>query len=164
MWNDMGGDSWELAVAPDGGTPETANVMPCSNTMFTVQGLDTGRWHVAWVRSVCGTDSVIYSDWSDSVRFYVPGDGQQGTEGIGNTADRYTYIMPNPATERVTVASSFRIGQVELYTLNGQRVLQQRVDGMSTVLDVSGLAAGTYILRVHTHNGVSNKKLVVKGA
>ena len=82
--------------------------------------------------------------------------------GIETTADRYTYVMPNPASGNVTVASSFRIGDVELLDLNGKSHLRTTVDGLSAALDISSLPAGTYIVRITTSAGTAYKKLVVK--
>ena len=82
--------------------------------------------------------------------------------GIETTADRYTYVMPNPASGNVTVASSFRIGDIELLDLNGKSHLRTTVDGLSAALDISSLPAGTYIVRITTSAGTAYKKLVVK--
>ncbi len=167
-WQGGGADLWELSIGTVGSTPETGTVTTCNNELATVGGLDTAQWYAARVRSVCNFgDSSYYSDWSDSVMFYVPGDttgngGGDNPNRIETTADRYTYLMPNPASETVTVASSFRIGDVEVYTLDGRRILASRVDGISTTLDISSLPTGTYIVRVSTNNGTAYKKLVVK--
>ena len=83
-------------------------------------------------------------------------------EGIETTADRYSYLMPNPASGSVTVASSFRIAEVELFSLDGRSLLRSKVDAMSTALNLDGLAAGTYIVRIATTAGTAYKKLVVK--
>ena len=88
---------------------------------------------------------------------------ENGTnEDVHFTADRYTYVMPNPASGNVTVASSFRIGDVELLDLNGKSHLRTTVDGLSAALDISSLPAGTYIVRITTSAGTAYKKLVVK--
>ena len=70
--------------------------------------------------------------------------------------------MPNPASDNVTVMSSFRIDRIEVYSLTGQRVMQQKVGALSTQIDLSGLPKGTYIVRTYTNHGISNKRLVVK--
>ena len=75
---------------------------------------------------------------------------------------RNTYMMPNPASDQVTVMSSFRIERIEIYTLTGQRVMLEKVGGLSSQVDISSLAKGTYIVRIHTNRGVSSKRLVVK--
>ena len=159
-------DHWELSLCPDGCEPEDGTVTQWNAQLATVQGLDTARWYEARVRTVCHyNDSNYYSEWSDSLRFYVPGDtAGGGTDPISieSIDDQYTYLMPNPASGTVTVASSFRIAEVEVYTLDGRSVLRQRVDGISTVLDISALPAATYLVRVATGHGTAFKKLVVK--
>ena len=162
-WTSGGADRWELSVCADGCEPEDGNMTQWNTSAATLSGLDTARWYAAYVRSVCSNnDSTYYSDWSDSIMFYVPGSGGGNPDGIETVAGRYTYLMPNPASEAVTVASSFRIGEVELYDLNGKRLICHKVDGLQTALDISSLTSGTYIVRVTTNNGTAYKKLVVK--
>ena len=168
MWSGGNADHWELSLCPDGCEPEEGSITQWNSLAATLQGLDTARWYEARVRAVCShDDSIYYSDWSDSLRFYMPGSnggGGGGTDptGIETTADRYTYVMPNPASGNVTVASSFRIGDVELLDLNGKSHLRTTVDGLSAALDISSLPAGTYIVRITTSAGTAYKKLVVK--
>ena len=152
---------WELSVCNDGCAPDDGTITQWGTRIATVLGLDRGTWYTAWVRSVC--DSVHISDWCDSIRFFVPDDGDpEDPEGIETTADRYSYLMPNPASGSVTVASSFRIAEVELFSLDGRSLLRSKVDAMSTALNLDGLAAGTYIVRIATTAGTAYKKLVVK--
>ncbi|MBQ3950914.1 MAG: T9SS type A sorting domain-containing protein [Bacteroidales bacterium] len=163
-WTSGNADHWELSLCADGCEPENGTITQWNGMIATLTGLDTAQWYAASVRSVCShDDSIYYSDWSDSIRFYIPG-GSGGTEPtrIETTADHYTYLMPNPASDRVSVASSFRIGKVELYDLNGRSHLRTTVDGLSAALDISSLPAGTYIVRVTTSAGTAYKKLVVK--
>ncbi len=165
-WSGGNADHWELSLCADGCEPEEGSITQWNSSAATLQGLDTAQWYEARVRAVCShDDSIYYSDWSDSLRFYMPGsNGGGGTDptGIETTADRYTYVMPNPASGNVTVASSFRIGDVELLDLNGKSHLRTTVDGLSAALDISSLPAGTYIVRVTTSAGTAYKKLIVK--
>ena len=87
---------------------------------------------------------------------------QRSKQSQSTTIDSYTYLMPNPASGSVTVASSFRIAEVELFSLDGRSLLRSKVDAMSTALNLDGLAAGTYIVRIATTAGTAYKKLVVK--
>ncbi len=168
MWSGGNADHWELSLCTDGCEPEEGSITQWNTLAATLQGLDTARWYEARVRAVCShDDSIYYSDWSDSLRFYMPGGnggsgGGTDPTGIETTADRYTYVMPNPASGNVTVASSFRIGDVELLDLNGKSHLRATVDGLSAALDISSLPAGTYIVRITTSAGTAYKKLVVK--
>ena len=161
-WNGGGNaTSWELMLTPDGSEPDTDNLILCTSDVTTVEGLDTATWYTARVRSVC--DSTRKSDWSDSIRFFVPGDTTtHGTEAIETLADSYTYIMPNPAREQITVASSFVIREVEVFTLTGKLALRQEAGDMATTVDISSLPAGTYMVRIQTTKGTAFKKLVVR--
>lgn len=86
------------------------------------------------------------------------------TVGIGavQLVERYVHLMPNPASERVTVTSSFGLRQVELYDAAGARVLNQRLTGYSASLDISALPSGTYLARIVTPSGAVAKKLIVQ--
>ena len=86
------------------------------------------------------------------------------TVGIGmvQLVERYVHLMPNPASERVTVTSSFGLRQVELYDAAGTRVLNQRLTGYSASLDISALPSGTYLARIVTPSGAVTKKLIVQ--
>lgn len=74
-----------------------------------------------------------------------------------NTTDEATTVSlyPNPATDVVTVSAE-GLREVSLLDLNG-RVLSTTT---SPRVDVSGLAAGVYFLRVVTDNGIAREKLV----
>ena len=108
---------------------------------------------------MCYNDSL--SEWSDSVRFYVPSSGQWN-ESVGVADNNYVYLMPNPAGENVTIASSYRMRLIELYTLAGLQVMRQDVDALATELNLANLSPGTYLLRIVTSNGTAFKKLVKK--
>ena len=147
-----------MSVCPDSCGPEEGDITTWHSNIATISHLDSAQWYTAWVRSVCVFgDSTYYSEWSQSLLFNSNNDVR-----IETVVDSYTYLMPNPASETVSVISSFRIGDVEVYTLDGRSVMKQKVDAISTTLDISTLAAGTYVVRITTNNGTTTKKLVVK--
>jgi hypothetical protein len=76
--------------------------------------------------------------------------------------ERFTGVIPNPAAEKARVVSSFGISLVEVYIPGGALVLSQRADGLHVDLDVGRWPAGTYLVRIHTPQGVAVKKLVVR--
>ena len=163
-WNDNGTNGWELSYGIDGTEADSGTVVPCTVNFTTLSGLDTAQWYVAYVRSVCG--DTLPSLWSQGVRFYVAGDTASGggdSTGIygPTTVDIYTFLMPNPASGRVTVASSFKIVEVEIYSADSRLVERYQGNGISLTLDVSGYAKGTYIARIRTVAGVATKRLVV---
>lgn len=158
-WNSSNAMQWELRVSPDGGMPETGTSSIWTAAVATLTDLQPGKWHCAWVRAIC--DSNSSSPWSERLRFFVPNDSSH-VEDIQNIVNLNTHVIPNPAKDAVTVASSFRMSSVEVWTLNGQLALKQEVDGIITHIDISNLSRGTYILRINTNNGLAYKKLVVE--
>ena len=70
-------------------------------------------------------------------------------------------VVPNPTDGRVTVASSFKIVEVEIFSADGRLVECRKGDGIGLTMDVSEYAKGTYIARIRTVAGVATKRLVV---
>ena len=77
--------------------------------------------------------------------------------------ERYVNIAPNPAAKRATVTSSFGLRRVELLDAAGIRVRELEVTGYTAPLDLVGLPAGTYLVRITTPSGAVTKKLIVLG-
>lgn len=75
--------------------------------------------------------------------------------GIGDVNAARVKVYPNPATDVVTVRAE-ALREVSLLDLGG-RVLSTTA---SARVDVSGLAAGVYFLRVVTADGVATEKIV----
>ncbi len=74
---------------------------------------------------------------------------------------RFTGVIPNPAAEMARVVSSFGMSMVKVYNASGALVHTQRADGLYVDLDVSRWPAGTYLVRIHTPQGIATKRLVV---
>ncbi len=94
-----------------------------------------------------------------------PGD----TTGVGlHGADliyRYTSLQPNPATDRVSVLSSFGIIAIEAYDPRGRLVYTNTFKHShihTFSLDVSSWPRGTYLLRILTPAGPTTKKLLIQ--
>ena len=160
-WNATEALAWEVNYGPyalglNGG--QTATV---EGTGVTLDGLYVDTWYWARVRALCDTD--FWSFWTDTVLFHVPlhhvGDT---TTRVITPVEQYTYLMPNPAREEVTVASSFRVKAVELYGADGKLLQHKEVNAVGTTMDLKGLPAGIYFVRVHTTAGVTTKRLIIE--
>ena len=160
-WDSGEAQAWEVEMGMTdlgmmGGQTTTLLV----NTLQK-NGLYTDAWYWARVRAMCDTD--FWSEWTDTVMFHVP------LHHVGDTTTRVitpieqnTYLKPNPAREEVLVMSLFRMKAVELYGTDGKLLQQKDVDAISATLDLKGLPAGIYFVRVHTTAGVTTKRLVVE--
>ncbi len=73
--------------------------------------------------------------------------------GSSDPWDRVLMIRPNPGNGAFQVqmpAGAGRTWRLELYDLLGRLHIQQRAQGASTRLDLSGNASGTYLLRLRS--------------
>lgn len=84
------------------------------------------------------------------------------TTSISPVADRFTYLMPNPASGQTVLYSSFPMQRVEVYDPAGRCVLRRRVDDRMLRLDLAGYNKGTYLVAVVTPAGRTVKRLVVQ--
>lgn len=80
---------------------------------------------------------------------------------IETLAELYTQIIPNPASDIVTIVSPYALKHIDIYNLKGHRIHSIETDGHSSELSVSSLASGTYIVAIHSDGGMITRKLVV---
>ena len=160
LWSEGSVSSWDVSIAAVGADPDSGMITRCHNAFATFTDLDTGMWYAARVRTVCRNNRT--SLWSDSVQFYVPGNAGQGTEAVETPEDSYNMLVPNPASGTVTVMSSFQLQKVEIYSMDGRRLMQQKAGGIAATVDIGALPSGTYFVRIGTNHGTAFKRLVVK--
>ena len=89
------------------------------------------------------------------------------TYGVSDIFSSGLYsVYPNPATEWIYIESAEpgknTIQSAAIFTLSGQVVLHQQVNGTRTVMDVSTLSAGVYFLRLTGNAGVFTEKFIRK--
>ncbi len=135
---------------------ETTNV-----PMVTLTGLRERTNYMARVRGMCEWDT-DYGEWSGWLDVYTGAHHDDPDPvGIGNLG-RFTQMMPNPASGKVTVLSSYRLSHVVVYDLKGNVVLEQEAEGLTATFDVGTLAKGVYVVAIHTPAGIATKRLVVE--
>ncbi len=145
---------WQLSYGPAGTVPEDGTIVDCSQRMTGNIEFDPDSHYVAYVRARCRFARYEYGPWSAPLDFCLNG---SGIDEAGATAITLT---PNPAAERVTVAAE-GMESVELIGADGA-VLQRRECRNACTLDLRGLAAGVYMVRVGTARGTATKRLVVQ--
>jgi len=80
--------------------------------------------------------------------------------GIDQHALSQLSITPNPAADHLEIASPIDLSTVSVFNLLGQELNRQTVSGKHISISVSALAAGTYLLKVHTFAGDKVLKFV----
>ena len=79
-------------------------------------------------------------------------------------ADGVLYAFPNPVKDILNVKiSGSKTAKLDVINFAGQRVLSQDIKEASTVVDVSNLASGIYIIKVtDEQQHVQTKKIIKK--
>ena len=173
MWSaDARHQEWEVKYRPMDDSLAGDSVVTVNVPTVTLTGLTPGTVYSVRVRGLCDACIENYSPWSDTLQFvttFTPPDTTPDTLpwihphtlGIGNL-DIYTRIMPNPAHDVVNVLSSYQLKSVAVYDLTGRQLLMEPADGMTATVNVAALPRGTYILAIHTLQGIATKRLVVE--
>ncbi len=172
-WNHQDSTLWQLQVFNADSIPDTSTFIDSlSVNMIVLTDLDTGITYAAHLRTLCTADTS--SGWTDTIQFRLPAptndpgdpndpDDPTGIDSPQNSPiDLYTHLYPNPATTSLTVISSFHLHKIEIFSADGRLILATPAKGVSTTVDISGLAPATYIVRVTTPSGTATKRLVKK--
>ena len=164
MWDSGDGGPWEVAFGKITDQWEDFTFYTVSSPTVTLTGLEVGTIYFALVRSYCSVTHE-FGDWSSPFEVEIYHQHDPGEpEGIDNEGDlsHFTRLMPNPASGVVSVLSSYRLNRIEVYDMKGEKVLEQKVEGIAAEFDVSGWAKGTYVVAMYPEYGVVTKKLVVR--
>ncbi|MEO7080888.1 MAG: T9SS type A sorting domain-containing protein, partial [Flavobacteriales bacterium] len=73
-------------------------------------------------------------------------------------------LMPNPTSGslEVRVSENTASGLLQVVSVDGRVVMQQRMEGPRTVLDVAQLSRGLYMLNWHDVNGTITTQRFIK--
>src|SRR5690554_2540419 len=81
------------------------------------------------------------------------------TQGLDLTALSY---YPNPTEDILNISYAEVITQVEVYSISGQKVLSQEFDSKDVKIDLTGVASGTYMVKIATETASQYVKVVRK--
>lgn len=70
-------------------------------------------------------------------------------------------VYPNPANDYMQITSD-QIQRVEVYNMMGQLVFEQLYSDSHVVIPTSGMAPGTYAVKVTASNGTVTKQVIIK--
>lgn len=71
-------------------------------------------------------------------------------------------VYPNPASDSISVVLSkgFSSGNIILYTVLGQKVLEEKIPTQSSVISIKSLSKGTYLYKIESNGVVKSGKIV----
>jgi hypothetical protein len=69
-------------------------------------------------------------------------------------------MYPNPTSNMLTITSANKMDAISVYSVVGQEVMNVKVNADNTVLNVSGLQDGIYLVKVISEGKVSTSKFI----
>jgi len=132
---------------------------------------DTSWWRFSWgdyahyIFPILTPEPLIDTNAADTTGVDTTGVDTTGVDTTGISGvrmlERYTAVMPNPASGKVRVTSSFGLSGIEVFDGQGRCVHEAPASGYQTAFDVSSWPRGTYLVRIHTPMGTTTRKLTV---
>lgn len=103
-----------------------------------------------------GVEEIIWSGINGPLAFQ-----ENTTVGLSAKPGNYEWtISPNPATQHLTIQGDSKITSYEVHNSAGRKLLQGQL--RERRIDISGLDAGLYVLRLFTGEGIASKKFIKK--
>jgi len=122
-----------------------------AGTTYTDTGIVPNTEHTWEVKRVCGIDNISTPATKK---------GKCILEGINENTKATFSIVPNPATDNVTITAGNSFHTIEVLSFLGQVVLSQPNSGITAQMDISNLTNGVYFVRIISENGTSVQKFV----
>ncbi|MEO6130601.1 MAG: lamin tail domain-containing protein [Saprospiraceae bacterium] len=81
--------------------------------------------------------------------------------GIASLRGDAITLSPNPANDKVKFTSDFNISSVQIFSMDGKSVRQEKVEGRTIEVKVADLAVGIYTVKALTPQGIWTSLLSV---
>ena len=152
-------NEYQVSYGPEGTAPDSGTFVSCNTNKWRyIDTVLNGATMVAYVRTVCREpDTIRYSEWSNGVTWLTRNSGI-----ADHASDNRLRIIPNPATEYVTLFSDYFINGIDIYRSGGSKHTSVTPLSHTASFTVKNWPKGLYIVVVHTPLGDITKKLVVE--
>ena len=175
-----GAEGYELVVHDvTAGDSSLVQILGEDSISYLLGGLDTANhFYRMKLRKLCrytteSYDTIVRSDWTDVLTLGSLPQDTTGTDttGIDTTGialaegDLRFGLQPNPASASVTLTFDGREGgTVSITDMAGREVLTKTLQPGKTshTIDISRLAAGTYMVVLSTPSSKGSRRLIVK--
>lgn len=129
------------------------------STMYRISDLSPSfPFYGLKVRAVCN-DEKTPTMWSEVVWFQPEaGSSTEGINGNGTLLSQGVFLAPNPASDVLTVTSSFSLRNINIYNTNGLLVYSEPAGGHESTVPLHDFLPGVYLMEIDTHGGTTHKK------
>ena len=115
----------------------------------------------------------LYRSNGDLISELLPVDANFGTLSLtkfclGNIgidekiAENEIHMFPNPASTNLTILSGFKMDKIEIKSLTGQKVFENKTAIDSISIDISSFSKGMYLVEIYSEKGFTVKQLIVQ--
>ena len=160
--------NWDVAIVAGNETLDETLAQPLHDNLWhTFTELDSGTVYTLYARTHCS--DTTFSDWISltviTLADTIPVDTTHHDDTV--SIDRYQLeqaisLYPNPSEQYVNVycKNGVIISQIEVYDTYGRLLIHSEAIENPKRLNISGLAAGMYLMRVVTDRGVVTKTFI----
>ncbi|MBO4655466.1 MAG: choice-of-anchor J domain-containing protein [Bacteroidales bacterium] len=152
-----GGDETEWYVEYQAGAGEWQHITANNQPTVDITGLTASTTYNVRVKAVCSADN--QSDFATGSFTTLD---EVGTNDL--TLSQSISLMPNPADNYIDlrVNGNMTVKEAVVYNAFGQQVKTLELTDNHVRIDLSGMAAGMYFVRVNGDNGTATKKFIKK--
>lgn len=106
---------------------------------------------------------ILVGFYGGGVQVYYQ-DNLTSTASSADNLESMIRVLPNPVAETLIIKSTIPTGRISctLYDLTGRVILSQPIRGGFTIMDVSGITQGTYLLRIISGKATFSKKVIIE--
>jgi xylan 1,4-beta-xylosidase len=104
-----------------------------------------------------GTGKLLQLKWIN----FSKKSSSTATSSINQKLDKLT-IYPNPAKDWLSIYSGFQFNQVEIFSMNGRMVFQDKNEASQSSILNFNLHTGTYVLKVSSDTFAASSKLMIE--
>ena len=156
--------TFQMSVCNSLVEPELGSLSTVYDTSINLSSLHPDSAYMVYLRKMCSfvCADTVWSDWSGPIVIGDTTGWASHNTGVADASLVDITLTPNPATERVIV-SAIGMQSVELLAVDGTVIMRR--DGLMQdeyTLDLKGLAAGLYMVRVGTPLGTATRRLLVQ--
>jgi poly(beta-D-mannuronate) lyase len=152
--------SFKIATSNDGSTftDATAVLISSGNTVGFEDFALSPFKEVRYVR-ILGYGNSEGSGWNSYEEVQIFGDDICASLSLDDTnfEENKVTFYPNPAKSKLNIISDKEIGFVEIYTIRGQKIINQKITENKGNIETKSLAKGIYLIKI---NGVLSKFIV----
>jgi len=152
--------SFKIATSVNGTTfTDITDVLTSSGNTVGFESFPfTPFQEVRFVR-ILGFGNSEGSGWNSYEEVQIFGDDTCASLSLDDTnfEENEVTFYPNPAKNNLNIISDKKIGLVEIYTIRGQKIINQKIKENTGSIETKSLAKGIYLIKI---NGVLSKFIV----